>query len=332
MNWARDQQDFEAKLSRAWELPKPTARNQEDALIHIALTFTSAPETRGDYLYEWGSRSWYIWPSVPGFIDRNTPDIEREIAMLRRWIGSDPQGCNDSYNVWKWLHADQWSSIDGGMMPTWPETRWSAGDRSAQPVPLDENTELSAVCLSAALSFAALLKTQGFLREIEGAFGLLTPKERRRSILLIISMQINAVLGFVGLAGVLPFVYLMLEPAPLDGSGRFAVAFRWLGFSDTNTALATFGLFLIGVIVLKNVYSYVHSGLQANFCARAEARLASDLLFENCRCSLRLDHNSKQCRSARRSNVPVDRVVAQKSSEEHFRSPTTDSSCSSLLR
>jgi hypothetical protein len=104
-NWACDAQDFETKLARAWELPPPSKKQQEDAYIFIALTFTSPPNTRGQYLYRWGSESWHIWPSIPTFVDTNQDSIEREIAMLERWTGQS--GC-DAYNVFKWLHADEW--------------------------------------------------------------------------------------------------------------------------------------------------------------------------------------------------------------------------------
>jgi hypothetical protein len=104
VNWAHDATDFRNKLAHAWDLPTPTRKQQEDAFIYMALTFTSPPNTRGRYLYRWGSESWQIWPSVRSFIRENRESIEREIAMLKRWIGSDI----DSYNTFKWLHAGNW--------------------------------------------------------------------------------------------------------------------------------------------------------------------------------------------------------------------------------
>lgn len=103
-SWAHDKADYEAKLSRCWELPEPTQRQQEDALIYVALTFTSAPETRGDYLYEWAAKSWRIWPGLADFIRLQRGSIEREISMMRDWSSSNI----DSYNVYKWLHANEW--------------------------------------------------------------------------------------------------------------------------------------------------------------------------------------------------------------------------------
>lgn len=125
---------------------------------------------------------------------------------------------------------------------------------------------------------ARTVRASGTLAGLVDAFGLLTSSERRGATLLVASMNINAILGLVGLAGIVPFVHLMLEPAPLEGPGRLARAFRSLGFTDANSAISAFGLALIAVILVKNVYAYIHAGQQSRFCAKAESRLASELL------------------------------------------------------
>lgn len=122
------------------------------------------------------------------------------------------------------------------------------------------------------------VQQRGLLRGIADAFGLLTPAEKLRAGLLVLSMNLNAALGLVGLAGVLPFVQLMLAEAPLAGDGFLARSLRFLGLTDVNTALLVVGIGLVGLILAKNVYALVHSGLQNRFCAGAEARLATDLL------------------------------------------------------
>jgi hypothetical protein len=101
---ARDAGDLAAKLEHAWMLPAPTQRQREDAFIFMAMTFTSPPATRGQYLYQWGSKSWRIWPSLSRFISENRDSIDRETWMLRRWAESSI----DSYNVFKWLHRASW--------------------------------------------------------------------------------------------------------------------------------------------------------------------------------------------------------------------------------
>lgn len=122
------------------------------------------------------------------------------------------------------------------------------------------------------------LPVLGLLPGIRAAFKLLKGQERVRAACLIASMNVNALLGLVGLAGLLPFVHLMLDPQPLAGEGFMARTLRTLGFVNANTAIYATGLAVIGLIILKNSFALVHNFLQNRFCAQAERRMASELL------------------------------------------------------
>jgi ABC-type multidrug transport system fused ATPase/permease subunit len=122
------------------------------------------------------------------------------------------------------------------------------------------------------------LETRTLWQSLRDAFGLLDRHERSRAVLLVSSMVINAGLELVGLAAILPFVHLMLEPAPLSGDGTVARILRFSGIADVTTAIVLVGLGLVALIIIKNLYSFWHISFQARFCARAEARLAIDLL------------------------------------------------------
>lgn len=122
------------------------------------------------------------------------------------------------------------------------------------------------------------VQQRGLVRGVVDGFSLLTRKEKFRAVLLVLSMNINAALGLIGLAGVLPFIQLMLKDDPLGGEGILARSLRSLGFSDINTALLAVGIALIGLILAKNIYTLIHFGVQNRFCAKAEARLATELL------------------------------------------------------
>jgi len=102
---ATDFEDYAQKLSRVKDLPHPTLEQIEDAYIFYALSMSSPPKTRQNYRYEWASKSWNIWPTVPKFINDHHTQIQNEIRMIRNWIASDI----DSYNTYKWLNRDRWS-------------------------------------------------------------------------------------------------------------------------------------------------------------------------------------------------------------------------------
>lgn len=122
------------------------------------------------------------------------------------------------------------------------------------------------------------LPTFGLLPGIREAFSLLNRREKVRAVLLIASMNVNALLGLVGLAGILPFVHLMLDPQPLAGSGFLARMLRAFGFVNVESAIYATGLAVIGLVVAKNIFAFSHSFFQNQFCAKAERRMAVDLL------------------------------------------------------
>ncbi len=116
------------------------------------------------------------------------------------------------------------------------------------------------------------------VREMVGAVKLLTPRERWTCVLLLMSMNVNAVLNLVGIAAIVPFVHLMIEPDPLAGNGMFARALRMAGFTDASSALIGVSVGLLVLILAKNVYTLFQSRAQNTFCARAETRLSTELL------------------------------------------------------
>lgn len=118
----------------------------------------------------------------------------------------------------------------------------------------------------------------GFLRGIRGAFKYLTNAEQRWTWVLLISTVVNAVLGFVGIAAVLPFFKLMVESDPLASNQRLASALRVFGVTSPLQAIVAAGLLLVGSVALKNAYAILHARIVNRFCSRVESRLATDTL------------------------------------------------------
>lgn len=116
------------------------------------------------------------------------------------------------------------------------------------------------------------------LGDIVEALKLLTRRERLACLLILFSMNVNAVLNLVGIAAILPFVHLMIEPEPLAGDGYVARLLRVVGFRDTEHALIVVSIVLVMLILAKNIYTLFQARALNTFCARAETRLATGLL------------------------------------------------------
>jgi ABC-type multidrug transport system fused ATPase/permease subunit len=115
-------------------------------------------------------------------------------------------------------------------------------------------------------------------RGVAAAFSLLTVREKIAGVFLVASMNLNAVLNIAGLAGVVPFVQLMLDPAPFSGEGLTARALRWFDITSIDFAITAVGAAILVLLVAKNAYSLLHMHLVASFSAAIETRLARETL------------------------------------------------------
>src|SRR5262249_4620870 len=123
------------------------------------------------------------------------------------------------------------------------------------------------------------LRNQGsLLRGIVRAFGYLTASERRWAVALFGSTLINAILGLVGLASVLPFFQLLVKPYPLGLDSAVGRTFHLLGIASELHAIMLAGAALIGLMVAKNLFGILHARISGHFCARVETRLATETL------------------------------------------------------
>ncbi len=119
---------------------------------------------------------------------------------------------------------------------------------------------------------------QGLLAGTRATVALMTPRERLRALGLIASMNVNAILNLVGLSSMVPFVHLVLDASPLEGNALMARWLRWVGFADPNTALLAVGGSVVALVLIKNLYTLIHTGWINRLGADAELRMSSDLL------------------------------------------------------
>ncbi len=100
VNYASSAAEFREKLNRAAELPLPNERQQEDALIYVALHLADPPDADLHLRLPYGLLSYRLWPGIPGFIENNRAALTREIGLMEQWLRSGTR----AYNVYKMLN------------------------------------------------------------------------------------------------------------------------------------------------------------------------------------------------------------------------------------
>lgn len=118
----------------------------------------------------------------------------------------------------------------------------------------------------------------GVLQSVVKVASYLTAREKRAAIALLAATVANAVLGIVGLAGVLPFFQLLITPDPLAAGTVFGDVFRAIGVTSVTNAIIISGALLIALILIKNLFGVYYTRMTGRFCAALESRLSTDVL------------------------------------------------------
>lgn len=99
--FARNRGEYAELLRRGPDLPAPSLRQQEDALLFFALMSADAEE--GGYVdFPYGLLSYRLWSSLPKFVASRREAIAREIDLMERWL----RWGSHSYHVFKIVRPD----------------------------------------------------------------------------------------------------------------------------------------------------------------------------------------------------------------------------------
>ena len=86
---------------------KPDKNDQKFAYIYIASFYCNASVTSGEYLFDMGSKSNKLWPTIENFINKNEEGIRKEQLMMENWLNSEIK----SYNFFKSINYELWEKI-----------------------------------------------------------------------------------------------------------------------------------------------------------------------------------------------------------------------------
>jgi ABC-type multidrug transport system fused ATPase/permease subunit len=106
---------------------------------------------------------------------------------------------------------------------------------------------------------------------------LMTPKERRHALLVVVSIAVNAAFQTAVLVSVVPFVQILLEPAKAEQAFWAHWAEFLLPSSYQNRLLVMVGLLLLIAVSLKNLFAWFQIRWQDEFSARCENRLGAEI-------------------------------------------------------
>ena len=116
------------------------------------------------------------------------------------------------------------------------------------------------------------------LRGIAKGWGLLTQSERKRMSLLWVLIVADGLFKTIALAAIVPFILIAVDPDRFLSHPRLKEVIEWLGVDEPTELLVITGILLLGVVFLKNAFSWFTLRAQNYFCASCETRLSEEML------------------------------------------------------
>src|SRR5690606_36891478 len=78
---------------------------------------------------------------------------------------------------------------------------------------------------------------------------ILNPYERRRFFLLLGMILVMGLVEVLGVASIVPFMYVISDPDAVAKNAYLARAYAWLGFEDPQTFMLFLGFVVFGIVV-----------------------------------------------------------------------------------
>lgn len=107
--------------------------------------------------------------------------------------------------------------------------------------------------------------------------GLLAPAERRALFVVVASSFVTAVFETLGVASILPFMAVVMDPSAIHRYGPLADLLSWLGAVTPARATMLIGLVTIVVLALGNAAAAANVWIQQRFLMGARTALSTEL-------------------------------------------------------
>ena len=112
-----------------------------------------------------------------------------------------------------------------------------------------------------------------FFNAVKNISRILDPDQKKRSIIMVGLMFVNAVFDVAGLAAIFPLIDAALNPELIQEKWYLHIPYEWIGAQDHITFLFILSLFVFGVFLVKNLISIAIFYIQSRYAFNIAQRL-----------------------------------------------------------
>ncbi len=118
------------------------------------------------------------------------------------------------------------------------------------------------------------------MRVVRQLLELLTPRAKRRLLILLVLISGTALLEAAGIASILPFIALVINPGTIHSNAWLAEAYHRFGFQSDKTFLTFIGTVVLVLLVLTNTAKMLSTWLTLRYQNRRAYELGRRMLVD----------------------------------------------------
>lgn len=149
------------------------------------------------------------------------------------------------------------------------------------------------------------------MEQIRLSIAMLNTAGRRRLGQLGVLILFNTILEVATVGMILPFIALLNDPTLIETHGKIQAIYNLLGLHSRTTFLTLIGVFLLVLVICKNIYLYWLTRLQAGFGAFEAARVAEKLFSGYLAAPFQTHLNRNSANMITTADYSVDAVFSQ---------------------
>lgn len=107
---------------------------------------------------------------------------------------------------------------------------------------------------------------------------ILTSKQKRLGIVVIILVMISPILETLGVSAILPFIESLLVPEQVMDKWYAVVLKRLFGITETQTVIIAIGICIILIYIMKNAYLYLVTMIHTVYRSKVQRDLSTKML------------------------------------------------------
>src|SRR5687767_1007054 len=107
------------------------------------------------------------------------------------------------------------------------------------------------------------------------AYSILTPEQRKQSVVVVVLLVFQSLLDFFSIASFLPLIFLIVNPDFIQTNGLLRELYLYFNFQSAPSFIITVTVLILMFTLFKGISGFWVTRLKANFIFQVGSQLSS---------------------------------------------------------